>query len=88
MNSVELIRKLSSEGAAYFSDTLSWINPIPKNAYEIIEKIYAAQERLQYIQDRQGSTENDDTTKERRKLALLKTEIEEIIGKYHENVNQ
>jgi len=80
MNSVELIRKLSDEGAQDLSEALPWINPIPKSADEIIEKIDIASKRLNYAQARQGSSEQDDTTKQRALLSRLKTEVQSILG--------
>ncbi len=80
MNSVDLIRKLSDQGADDLSEALSWINPIRKNAEDIIEKIDVATKRLHYAQARQGSSEQDDTTKQRALLSRLKTEINNILG--------
>ena len=80
MNSVELIRKLSDQGAEDLSQALSWINPIPTSAEDIIEKIDIASKRLQYAQARQGSSEQDDTTRQRAILSRLKTEIKNILG--------
>ena len=80
MNSEELIKKLSDEGAQDLSEALSWINPIPKCADEIIDKIDVASKRLHYAQARQGSSEQDDTTKQRAQLSRLKAEIQSIIG--------
>ncbi len=80
MNSVELIRKLSSQGAEDFSIALSWINPIPNDASELTSKMEMALQRLQYAQDRQGSSKSDDTSKQRAVVSRLKTEIEGILG--------
>ena len=67
-------------GAQDLSEALSWINPIPKCADEIIDKIDVASKRLHYAQARQGSSEQDDTTKQRAQLSRLKAEIQSIIG--------
>ncbi|SEQ73315.1 hypothetical protein SAMN03080615_02527 [Amphritea atlantica] len=78
MNSVELIRRLSLEGAENFYTVMPWINPIPKSAEEILEKMEIARQRLQYAAERQGAIE--DTDSERALISRLKTEIEAIIG--------
>ncbi|WP_373033750.1 hypothetical protein [Sulfurovum sp.] len=78
MNSVELIRKLSPEGADRFYKVMPWINPIPNSAEEILEKMEIARQRLQYAAERQGAIE--DTDGERAVLSGLKSEIQAIIS--------
>lgn len=78
MNSIEVIRKLSNEGANNFINVLSWINPIPENGNDIIEKIDFALKRSHYAEDRQGSMES--TEKEQLILMSLKKEIQNVLN--------
>lgn len=78
MNSVELIRKLSPEGAENFYTVMPWINPIPKSAEEVLEKMEIARQRLQYAAERQGSIESTDS--ERAIISSLSGEIKALLG--------
>ncbi|MCP4140544.1 MAG: hypothetical protein GY755_09685 [Chloroflexi bacterium] len=80
MNTVELIRLLSDQGAKDFSELLSWINPIPKNAEEVPLKIDIAKKQLSYKQNRQGSSEQDNTLNERARLSRLNEEVQSILS--------
>ena len=80
MNTIELIRALTERGAKDFEKCLSWLNPLPLDIHNLLKKIDIASERLQYAQDRQGSSDADDVSNEVATLYRLKAEIQSITG--------
>lgn len=79
MHTIELIRHLSPEGAKNFAAALRWLNPLPADGSGVLDKIDLAVERLDYAQNRQGSTPEDDTSSQRASLANLRAEIASLL---------
>ena len=59
VNTISLIRKLSESDAIDFANALGWINPIPDTAEDIIDRLNNAEKRLNYMEGRQGNSEED-----------------------------
>jgi len=82
MNSTELIRALSKNGAEDLSSSLQWIKPIPEDVTALIEKINMALKIVKFSQSRCAEetrvmTSNDHLDS----LKRLKSEIESILNK-------
>jgi len=82
VNSAELIRALSKNGAEDLSSSLQWIKPIPEDVTALIEKIDMALKIVKFSQSRcaeeagvKSSNDHLDS------LTRLKSEIESILNK-------
>ena len=81
MNSAELIRALSKNGAEDLSSSLQWIKPIPEDITALIEKIDMALKIVKFSQSRCAEESGVKTSNDHiDSLARLKAEIESILN--------
>lgn len=81
MHSDELIKLLSNNGQKDLSSSLQWINPIPKNAYDLLAKIDMAVKIVNFSQVRRAEESDDISTNHFDSLKRLKSEVNNIMEK-------
>jgi hypothetical protein len=81
MHSDELIKSLSDNGSKDLSASAQWINPIPDDAYALIEKIDMALNIVKFSQSRRSEEGEKVSNNHLDSLIRLKSEISNIIDK-------
>ena len=81
MHSNELIELLSDDGKKDLSSSLQWINPIPKDATALIEKIEMALKIVNFSQSRRAEESDDISNNHLDALIRLKAEVKSIFDK-------
>ncbi|MBA6390945.1 hypothetical protein H4J38_09185 [Colwellia sp. BRX10-3] len=80
MHSDELIKSLSKNGTEDLSSSLQWINPIPDDAFALIEKIDMALNIVKFSQSRQAEEMcKKSTSNHLDSLIRLRAEIKSIL---------
>ncbi|MGJ8694484.1 MAG: hypothetical protein ACSHW0_18605 [Thalassotalea sp.] len=82
MKSAELIKSLSEQGTEDLYASSQWINPIPDDAFALIEKIEMAARIVQFSQSRRDEDSGKKSpTQHLDALIRLKSEIKTILSK-------
>jgi hypothetical protein len=80
MQSDELIKSLSKSGTEDLSSSLQWINPIPDDAFTLVEKIDMALKIVKFSQSRQAEEKGKKSSSNHLdSLIRLRAEVKSII---------
>ena len=80
MHSDELIKSLSKSGSEDLSSSLQWINPIPDDAFALIEKIDMALNIVKFSQSRKAEEMGKKSSSNHLdSLIRLRAEIKSLI---------
>ncbi|MBA6417944.1 hypothetical protein H4J50_18300 [Colwellia sp. 6M3] len=80
MHSDELIKSLSDNGNKDLESSLQWINPIPKDASALIEKIDMALNIVRFSKSRRTEEGEETSNNHLDSLIRLKAEISSILN--------